>query len=451
MHPIVPPQGRMPFWRHPSRSMAIGLACLMALGTALLLLPPATPRPGSAPLRTAFFTAASAASVTGLGVVDTGTYWSPFGQVIILALIQVGGLGVMTSASLVAVLIAGRMGLRSRLAAEYETRAMSLSTVRRVVGGAALVSLVAEASVAAVLTGRLWLCRGYPFGHALWYGTFHAVAAFNNAGFSLWPDKLIPFATDPWIIIPITLAVVVGGLGFAVVFEVIRVRPARSWSVHTKTTLAITAVLFVMGPLVLFVSEARNPHTLGALDAPGRLLAGGFSGIAARTAGLNTIDYGQATPVTLLFTDILMFIGGGSGSTAGGMKVTTLAILIMAVVAEARGDRDVDIFGRRMSPATIRQALAVATLGMIVLLGGSLILLEITGLPLDHVLFEVTSALCTVGLSTGITAHLPAAGQYLLVALMYVGRIGSITVVTALALRNTNRAYRSPEGRPHVG
>lgn len=447
----APGSGRAPTWGRPSRLMAAALAGLVATGTVLLMLPAATPGSGHAPLRTALFTATSAASVTGLGVVDTGTAWTPFGQVVILLLIQVGGLGVMTSASLVAVLIAGRMGLRSRLLAEYETRAMSLSTVRRVVGGTVLVAAIVEAAVTVVLAGRLWLGEGYPLGRAAWYGLFHAVAAFNNAGFSLWPDKLVPFATDPWIIVPIAVAIVVGGLGFPVVFEFFRVRPVRRWSVHTRTTLAVTAVLLVVGPLAMIAGEWHHPDTLGAFDPGGRILAGTFSGITPRTSGLNVIDYGQAGPATLLFTEVLMFIGAGSGSTAGGIKVTTFAILVMAVVAEARGDQDVDIFGRRMSPQTIRQAIAVATLGMSVLLGGTLALLEISDLPLQNVLFEVTSALCTVGLSTGITAHLPAAGQYVLIALMFLGRLGSITVVTALALRSTRRAYRNPEGRPIVG
>jgi potassium uptake TrkH family protein len=431
--------------------MAVGLAGLIAAGTALLWLPASTPGPGHAPLRTALFTATSAASLTGLSVVDTGSYWSGFGKIVILGLIQIGGLGVMTSASLVAVLIAGRMGLRSRLLAEYETRAMSLGTVRRVITGTVAMSLLIEAVVALFLAGRLWLGQGYSPGRAVWHGLFQSVAAFNNAGFSLWPDKLVGFATDPWIILPVAAAVVIGGLGFPVVYDVVRVRPPRTWSVHVKTTLAVTAALLVLGPAVMIIGEWRNPHTLGALDVPGRILAGWFSGVTPRTAGLGVLDYGQAGQATLLLTDVLMFIGGGSGSTAGGMKVTTVAVLIMAVVAEARGDRDIDMFGRRLSPPTVRQAIAVATLGMIVVISGSLVLLEISDLPLDPVLFEVTSALCTVGLSTGITPHLPALGQYLLIGLMYLGRIGSITVVTALALRSTGRAYRNPEGRPIIG
>lgn len=444
-------RNRASFWRHPSRLIAAALAGLIAAGTVLLMLPMSTHGAGGASLREALFTSTSAAAVTGLVVVDTGTYWTPFGQVVLLLLIQVGGIGVMSSTSLLAVLIAGQMGLRSRLAAEYETRAMSLSTVRRVLGGSVVVAFTTELVVATILTGRLWLHEHYGLGRAAWSGLFHAVSAFNNAGFALWSDSLIAHGTDPWIVMPISVAVVVGGLGFLVVFELVRVRPAAMWTVHTKTTLAVTAILLVLGPATLILGEWGNPATLGSLDVPGRLLSGWFSGITPRTAGFNTIDYGEARTPTLLITDILMFIGGGSGSTAGGIKVTTLAVLVMAVLSEARGDPDVDVFGRRISPQTVRQALAVATLGMGVLLGGCLLLLEISRLPLDDVLFEVTSALGTAGLSTGITPQLPAAGQYVLIGLMYLGRIGSITVVTALALRVRHRAYRNPEGRPIIG
>lgn len=444
-------RGRVSFWRHPSRIMAAALLALIAIGTALLMLPISTPGPDGPPLLPALFTSTSAAALTGLNIVDAGTYWTPFGQAVILLLIQVGGIGVMSSASLIAILIAGRMGLRSRLITEYETRAISLSTVRRVLGGTVVVAFTTEAVVALIVGLRLWAHEGYGAGRAAWYGIFHAVSAFNNAGFALWPDSLIARGADPWIVVPLGLAFIVGGLGFLVVFELARVRPARGWTVHTKTTLTVTAILLVVGPVVMIVGEWNNPHTLGALDTPGRLLSGWLTGVTPRTAGFHTIDYGQASPATLLFTNILMFIGGGSGSTAGGIKVTTFAILIMAVVAETRGDRDVDMFGRRLSPPTVRQAISVATLGMGVLLVGCLLLLTISGEPLDDVLFEVTSALCTVGLSTGITATLPPAGQSVLIGLMYLGRIGSITVVTALALRNQGRSYRNPEGRPIVG
>lgn len=444
-------RSRTGFWERPARIMAAGIAILIAIGTALLMLPAATTAPGGTSLLTALFTSTSATCVTGLVVVDTGTYWTTFGHVVIFFLMQVGGLGVMASASLLAVLIAGRMGIRSRLVAEYETGIVGASTVRRVLFGTLSVALVVELVVFAVLAGRLWLTERLPPGEALWYGAFHSVSAFNSGGFAFWPDSLISFANDPWIVIPIMVAFVVGGLGFLVVFELTRVRPARNWTIHTKITLLVSGILMVVGPLVITLNEWANPATLGALDPAARVLSGIFSGLTPRSAGFTTIDFAQADPATLFFTNALMFIGGGSGSTAGGIKVTTFAILAMAVVAEARGHADVDVLGRRLSSATVRQAIAVVTVAVALMIVSTLLLLRISELPLDDVLFEVISALGTVGLSTGITGALPDAGQYLVVVLMFLGRIGSIALVTALALRTQNRAYRNPEGRPIVG
>jgi Trk-type K+ transport system membrane component len=225
----------------------------------------------------------------------------------------------------------------------------------------------------------------------------------------------------------------------------------RTWSLHTRVTLATTAALLVLGPLVVLVTEWTNPATLGGLPVPDRLLSGWFSGVSPRTAGFNTIDYARADPATLLATDVLMVIGGGSAGTAGGIKVTTLAVLALGVVSEARGDPDIDVFGRRIAPGTVRQALAIASLALVAVSLATLVLLEITPFSLDAVLFEVTSAFGTVGLSTGITSQLQPAAQYLLAALMFVGRIGPITAASALALRSRPKAYRNPEGRPIVG
>lgn len=444
-------RSRTGFWEHPSRIMAGGVLVLIVIGTGLLMLPAASVEPGSTSLRTALFTSTSAVCVTGLVVVDTGTHWTMLGHAILLVLMQVGGLGVMASASLLAVLVAGRMGIRSRLVAEYETGIVGGGTIRRVLYGTVSVAVVVELAVVVVLTARLWLAEGYALRTALWYGVFHSVSAFNSGGFAFWPDSLISFAHDPWIVIPIAVAFTIGGLGFLVVYELTRVRPARNWTIHTRITLAVSGILMVLGPLLITINEWANPATLGALDPGARMLAGIFSGLTPRSAGFTTIDHSQADPATLFYTNVLMFIGGGSGSTAGGIKVTTFAILAMAVLAEARGHQDVDVLGRRLSSATVRQSIAVVTVAMALLIVSTLALLRISELPLDDVLFEVTSALGTVGLSTGITGTLPPAGQYLVIGLMFLGRIGSIALVTALALRIHHRAYRNPEGRPIVG
>jgi Trk-type K+ transport system membrane component len=438
-------------WQHPVRWTVLALLGTVAVGTLLLLLPWATTGQRSAGLRVALFTAISAACGTGLTLVDTGTYWSTFGQLVILLLVQVSGLGLMIVASLLGLVAATRLGLRTRLMAQSGTGMVDLGTVRRVVVGSIVVAGVVEAATVVVLVLRLWLGHGYDLGRAAYYGLFHGVGAFNNAAFTLWPDSLTGFAADPLMLLPIAVAVVLGGLGYPVVLEVLRVRPASRWSVHTRITLVATVVLLVLGPLAVTVSEWSNAATLGRLDSGGRLLSGVFSGIAPRSSGLHTFDYAHADASTLLLTDTLMLIGGGSGGTGGGIKVTTLAVLVLAVLAEVRGQSDTAAFTRRIAAATVRQAMAIVTLAGALLLATAITLLELTGAGLDQVALEVTSAFGTVGLSTGLTQHLPATGQYVLMLLMLVGRVGPIAVATALALRPNRQAFRHPEARPILG
>lgn len=427
-----------------------GLAVLV--GTLLLMLPVAQTGIDWTDPVTALFTATSAVCVTGLVVVDTGTYWSTFGEVVILALIQVGGLGTMTLASLLGLAISRKLGLRARVTAATETKAVGLGDVRGVVLGVARTSLVVELAVAVVLALRFWAAYDVSPGRAAYLGVFHSVSAFNNAGFALWPDSLVRFATDPWICLPIAASVIVGGIGFPVILELRkRLRTPRAWSMHTKMTLWATAVLLVLGTLVITANEWRNPATLGQLDTPGRLLAGFFQAVMPRTAGFNSIDFALVNEGTLLMTVVLMFIGGGSAGTAGGIKVTTFVLLLFVIWAEVRGERDVQAFERRIGDRVVRQALTVALLSVGLVVASTVVMVELTGLRTAIVLFEVTSAFATVGLSTGITADVGTAGHLLLVVLMFVGRLGPITLVSALALRERQRLYHHPEGRPLIG
>jgi trk system potassium uptake protein len=441
---------RRRLWQHPAQVVALGIVGLVTVGTALLMLPWSTSGAGHASFRVALFTSTSAACVTGLTVVDTGTTWSPFGQVVLLLLIQAGGLGLMTGAALLGIVVSGRLGLRSRLLAQSENGALSLGAVKVVVTRTVAMALVVEVVVAAVMTLRLLAVRDLPLGTATWYGVFHSVSAYNNAGFALWPDNLVGLGGDAVFLGAAAIALVVGGLGYPVLWDLLNARP-REWTLHTRITLWATAVLLVLGPVAFLLSEWANPATLGALPPGERLVNGIFSGITPRTAGFNTIDYAQADPGTLLLTDVLMIIGGGSAGTAGGVKVTTAAILVLAVLAEVRGDRDVDAWRRRIGESTVRQALAVAALAFALVTTSAFVLLELTDESLDVVLFEVVSAAATVGLSANLTPTLPDAGQYLLVALMILGRVGPMTAATALALRSRRKAYRHPEARPLVG
>ena len=424
------------FLRHPAQLVVLGFAGAVAVGTLLLLLPVSRTGTAGADLVTALFTATSAVCVTGLAVVDTGTYWSGFGQVVVLALIQVGGFGIMTLASLLGLLVWRRMGLRSRITAMAETKALGLGDVRSVVLGVARVSLLVEAVVAVPLGLRFWWAYDYSPGRAAYLGVFHSVSAFNNAGFALWSDSLTRYVTDPWICLPIAAAVILGGLGFPVVLELRRqLRRPRRWSLHTKITVTATLVLLVAGTVFVTANEWRNPATLGALDAgPGRVLAGFFQAVMPRTAGFNSLDYAQMHEGTLLGTVVLMFIGGGSAGTAG-----------------VRGEQDVEAFGRRIDDRATRQALTVALLSVGVVTASTVALVEMTRLPTHQVLFEAVSAFATVGLSTGITADVGTAGHLVLTLLMFVGRLGPVTLVSALALRERRRAYSHPEERPIIG
>lgn len=429
-----------------------GFAAAVAVGTVLLMLPVSSEGPGGTSLLTALFTSTSAVCVTGLVVVDTSTHWSTFGECVVLALIQVGGLGIMTFASLLGILVWRRLGLRSRLTAAAETKAVGLGEVRSVVRGVVVTSLLFEAVTAAVLTLRFALAYDEQWPRAAYLGVFHSVSAFNNAGFALWSDSLTPFVTDPFICVPIALAVIAGGLGFPVWLELRRhLRQPRRWSMHTRMTLTATLVLLVAGSVFVTVNEWSNPATLGALDPPGRVLAGFFQGVMPRTAGFNSLDYGEMRDGTLLGTEILMFIGGGSAGTAGGIKVTTFVLLLYVIWAEVRGEQDVEAMERRIGDRTVRQALTIALLSVAAVVLATFVLLELTTHPTRDVLFEAVSAFATVGLSTGITADLPGSAQLVLAALMFLGRLGPITLVSALALRERPTLHRLPEGRPILG
>ncbi|MEU3471739.1 potassium transporter TrkG [Rhodococcus sp. NPDC006774] len=437
--------------------MATGFALAIAIGAGVLSLPAATVPGSETGFLQSLFTSTSAVSLTGLIVVDTPVYWSGFGQGVILGLIQIGGFGIMTIASLVGLVLADRIGLRGRLNAAAEVRTSGLGDVRSVVVGVFRTSLIIESVVAIALAARFFLGYDEPLGRALWLGIFHAVSAFNNAGFALFSDNMIGFATDPWICIPLLIAVVLGGIGFPVLFEIARhlraracgVRARKRWSLHTRLTLTVTGVLLVLGPTVVMLFEWSR--TLGGFGFWDKMLVATFQGVMPRTAGFNSVDYADVDNATLLVTDVLMFIGGGSGGTAGGIKVTTFALLLFVILAEIRGDREVTVFDRRIDARVQRQALTVALIGVALVMLPVVALLAGTNFDLDVLLFEVVSAFATVGLSTGITAQLPGWGQVILIVLMYLGRIGSITLVSALAARDRGRRYTLPTERPFIG
>ncbi|MFI6635322.1 TrkH family potassium uptake protein [Nonomuraea fuscirosea] len=437
---------------HPTVVIAAGFGAAVLVGTLLLATPQATAEGDASHWLTALFTATSAVCVTGLVVVDTGTHWSVFGEVVIALLIQVGGLGIMTLATVITVIVSGRLGLRARLSAQLETKSVVASDLGHVLRKVVLFSLICEAVIAVVLAGRFAVGYGEPLGRAAYLGAFHAVSAFNNAGFALWPDNLMRYVTDPWICVTIALAVIVGGLGFPVVFELLRAwRRPRRWSLLTRITVGLSTVLIAGGTLAFLMTEWRNPATMGPLNDGDKVLAAFFTAVMPRSGGFNTLDIAQMNPSSWLLTDVLMFVGGGSAGTAGGIKVTTLGFLLFMVWSELRGESHVNIGHRRLPAATQRQALSISMLGVVVVTFATWLMLIITPYGFDRVLFEIISAFATNGLSTGITADAGLAGHVLLSVLMFIGRIGPLTLGSALALKQRTRRYELPEERVIVG
>ncbi|MFL4479198.1 TrkH family potassium uptake protein [Paeniglutamicibacter sp. ORCA_105] len=438
--------------RHPAQGIALGFGTAIALGTAVLMLPMAKVGPGGAGFLEALFTATSAVCVTGLAVVDTAIYWTPFGQVAILVLIQLGGFGIMSFASLLGVLMARRLGLKSRIQAAAETKSTGFGDVRSVLLGVLCITVATELVVALALTLRFSAGLGNTWGHSLWLGVFHSVSAFNNAGFALFSDSLMGFVGDPWICLPIAAAIIVGGLGFPVLFELGRhYRRPLHWTMNTKLVVVGTAGLLAMGTAFICALEWSNPKTLGVLSTADKLLAGFFQSVMTRTAGFNSVDFGQMDPATWLGVDVLMFIGGGPAGTAGGLKITTFAVLFFILLTEVQGGTAVNIFGKRLSRSVHRQAITIVLLAVALVTGSTMALMLMTDFGLDRLLFETISAFATVGLSTGITASLPPAGQLLLVFLMFIGRLGPVTLASALALRARPVMYEFPKERPLIG
>ncbi|WP_120077814.1 TrkH family potassium uptake protein [Aurantiacibacter odishensis] len=438
--------------RDPIRLIPVLFLGAIAIGTVLLWLPLATADGSQAPLLTALFTSASAVAVTGLIVVDTATYWSGFGQVVILLLFQIGGFGIMTAATLFGLMAGRGFGLRDRMATQVERSRLDVGDAGSVLRLVFAITIVVEAVVATVLAMRLVFFYDHSPGEAAWHGLFHAVSAFNNAGFSSYSDSVMGFQSDPVMLLPIMAAVILTALGFPVMQD-LRANGLswRKWTLHTKITVGGTLALLVGGFVAILAMEWDNAATLGPMAMGDKVLNAAFHSVMPRTAGFNSLDVGAFRDETLMTNYFLMFIGGGSAGTAGGIKITTFAVLVAVVLSEVLRRRDAGLFHRRFGHAIERQALTVIVLAGSLIFAATTYLSIITPLPFEALLFETISAFSTVGLSTGITADLPPAGQLVIIALMFVGRVGTITVATALALGGEPRPYRYPEENPIVG
>lgn len=435
----------------PARLVPAVYAAAWAAGTVGLWLPVSSVPDAHVGWWEAAFTSMSALCITGLGVVDTGTAWTHTGQVVLLALVQVGGFGIMTLTSVILFTLLGRSSRAAAMVAQTETRA-DHREIAQIPRRILLLTLVVEAGTALVLSLRLlWL--GTPPARAVYHGVFHAVSAFNNAGFALYPDNLASFGGDSWIIVPVCVAVVVGGIGFPVWMEVLARRSGRRrmWSLHVHLTLLGTAILLAAGAVAFVLFEWTNPGTLGKEAVSQRVLGVVGGTVFPRTAGFSTIDYGHAATPTILVSEILMMVGGGSAGTAGGIKVATAAVLIVVVGSQVKGERDVLVGHRRLSASVIRQALSVTILASGVVMAVTVVMSAIEPFPLEEVSFEAVSAFSNTGLSMGITAKVGHASWALLIILMFLGRVGPVSAVAALTLRERARSLTYPEEDPLIG
>ncbi|WP_159945239.1 MULTISPECIES: potassium transporter TrkG [unclassified Nocardiopsis] len=439
-------------WRKPARVFLMAFIAVDLVGTGLLMTPLATTGPEGLTFVEAFFSATTSLAVCGLSVISVGNDLNGFGQGILLVLMQAGGMGIMTLASLLGTAMVHRFGLRMQLNVQAETRSLWVGDVRGVVSRVAIIFLTLQGITFLLITPRMWLGYDMPFGEAVYSGFFHSISAFNNAGLSLYDDSMTRFSGDAFILLPVAFAVILGGIGFPVLMELRRqFRTPRLWSLHTKLTVTTASILFVAGTIVITGLEWNNPATLGQLHWWARLTDGFFHGVMPRSGGLNVVDTGQMGDATLLVTIMLMFVGNGSAGTAGGIKVATLAVIFLVVWAEVRAQDKVHVYGRQLSPEVVRQSLSLVFLSATVVAFTTVLLVRTTEFDLMPIMFEVVSAVGVVGLSTGITPDLPPWTQTLLAILMVAGRIGPITFVTALAFRDRPRRYDLAKARPIIG
>lgn len=414
----------------PARFLVLGYLILIILGTILLSLPWATVANQGLSTIDALFTATSATAVTGLIVVNTAHDLSLFGQLVVLVLIQIGGLGLMTSSTLVVLLLGRKISFKERIIVKEEINHFDFSGLLRVVKYIISLTLGIELLGAVLLFFRFNSL--FSVGKAIYFAIFHAISAFCNAGFDLFGTSLEGFVTDPYTNLVITTLFIIGGIGFAVLADIYHKREFSPLTLHSKLVLLLTVILIGVGVCGIFLLEFANPKTLGDLSVGNKLVAAYFQGVTPRTAGFNTVPIGNLTAGSLFLVIILMIIGASPGSTGGGLKTTTVGVLLLTTYSLVRGKKTPQLFGRTILQSTIYKALAVTLSGLLFVVLASLVLTVTETASFIRIFFEAISAFGTVGLSTGITSSLTVIGKLVVVVLMFIGRVGPLTLAVAL-------------------
>ncbi|SCW30689.1 trk system potassium uptake protein TrkH [Paenibacillus tianmuensis] len=439
----------------PPQILVIGFAAIILLGATLLSLPISSASGQPTPFLDALFTATSATCVTGLVVVDTGSHYSMFGQIVIISLIQVGGLGFMTMATLFAFVLRKRISLKERLILQEAMNQGSMEGIVRLIRRVLVYSLTIE-FVAAVIFSIRW---SFDLGIAkgIYFGIFHAISFFNNAGFDLFGSVVAPFTSlttyaDDWIVNIVSMSLIIlGGIGFVVMSDVVDYRKHKRLSLHSKVVLSATGLLIVVGAVVIFIFEFTNQKTLGSLNWSGKILASFFQSVSPRTAGANSVDIGAMRQASQFFIIILMFIGASPGSTGGGIKTTTFTTLIGAMIAMIRGKEDIVLFHYRLGKDRILKAITLTMIALFLVIFVTMLLTMTENQSFLKLLFEVTSAFGTVGLTMGVTPELSYFGKIMISLTMFAGRLGPLTLAYALGPKAEKELYRYPEGKITIG
>lgn len=437
----------------PTQFVVLSFALVISIGVLLLSLPISNQQRVFTPFVDILFTATSAVCVTGLVTLDTGQYFSVFGQSVILLLIQVGGLGLMTFTTMTFVVLGRRISLRDRLLIAEQFNQNQLSGAIRLVQGIAGMTALIELMGAIFLSFRFIPLFGVTRG--IWYSIFHSISAFCNAGFDILGDgrfrSLYDYVSDPIVSLTIPTLIVLGGLGFPVIRDIKEKRKWKKLNLHSKVVLISTAILLFVGMVAFASMEYSNPDTLGALSPVGKGLAIFFQSVTPRTAGYATIDFGKVRPETALFTDILMFIGASPSSTGGGIKTTTMATIILMVLFMLRTGNEPTVFNRRISKESMEKSIYVFILGISIVITATLLILIAEPFTLNQVAFEVFSAFGTVGLTTGITPSLTSFSKYLLISTMFIGRVGGLSLALSLLRKYDTHNVQWPEENLLIG
>ncbi|MDQ0887070.1 trk system potassium uptake protein TrkH [Paenibacillus sp. V4I9] len=439
----------------PPQVMAIGFLVIILIGAVLLWLPISYFGAGRLTFIDALFMATSATCVTGLSVINTGAHLSAFGEIVIILLVQIGGLGFMTMSTLIALVLRRRISFQERLILKEAMNHESTEGIVRLFRKVLIYALYIELA-GALLFALRWSFE-MPIGQALYFGIFHSISIFNNAGFDLFgglPNRmgsLMHYVEDPYLNIVSMVLIILGGIGFIVISDLLTYPKNKKLTLHSEVVLSASAALILLGTLVIFVFEYSNSLTLQPLSAIGKTLSAMLQSVSSRSAGVNTVDIASMRQATQFFIIIMMFIGAAPGSSGGGIKVTTFVILVGAVYAMVRGRDEIVLFHRRISKDRIYKAITFALLSFILIVLSTMILSITENFHFLGILFEVTSAYATAGMSVGLTSQLSGFGKVFIIILMFVGRLGPVSLAYSLSPLPKKEPYRYPEGKITIG